>query len=174
MKQNPDLSENASPLSTAARLDGHEVAAHPALRAWRTQGFTLIEMLIVVAIIGMIATFVGGQVLSKFDKAKVDSTKIQMRQLSVVLDDYRRECNRYPTADQGLQALLTAPTSEPKCKNYNPDGYLKGNKVPHDAWDGEFQYQSDGNKFTLISLGRDGKEGGEGLDADINSDELDK
>lgn len=135
-------------------------------------GFTLTELLIVVAIIGMIATFVGQNVISKFGKAKVDSTKIQMRNLGTVLDDFKRECGFYPTSEQGLDALITKPTVGRECKNYDPEGYIKGKKIPKDGWDNNFDYQSDGNKYVLKSLGNDAAEGGTGNDADISSEEL--
>lgn len=136
------------------------------------QGFTLTELLIVVAIIGMIGTFVAQNVISKYGKAKVDSTKIQMRNLGTVLDDFKRECGFYPTTDQKLDALVTKPTSGRECKNYDPEGYIKGKKIPKDGWNNDFIYDSDGNKYSLKSLGNDNAEGGAGNDADINSDEL--
>jgi len=133
-------------------------------------GFTLIEMLIVIALIGMMATFVGLNVIKHYDQAKVDTTKIQIKQLETVLDDFRRVCNQYPTTDQGLDALAHKPTSGPDCKNYDPDGFVK--KVPQDAWGHDFVFVSDGNKYTIKSLGADGQEGGDGFNADISSDDL--
>lgn len=135
------------------------------------RGFTLTEMLIVVAIIALIGTFVTGNVISKFGKAKVDSTKIQIKNLGVVLDDFKRECGFYPTTDQGLDALLAKPTSGRDCKNYDPEGYIKGKAVPKDGWSNDFVYESDGNKYVLRSLGADGQEGGQGNDADISSED---
>ena len=133
-------------------------------------GFTLMEMLIVIALIGLMGSFVAVKVMDRFDKAKVDSTKIQMKQLGVILEDFRRVCGFYPTTDQGLDALVKKPDGRP-CPNYEPEGFVK--KVPNDAWDRPFTYMSDGNKYQLKSLGRDGQEGGEGYDKDITSDELD-
>lgn len=135
------------------------------------QGFTLMEMLIVIALIGLMGSFVAVKVMDRFDKAKVDSTKIQMKQLGVILEDFRRVCGFYPTTDQGLDALVTKPTAGRACQNYEPEGFVK--KVPKDSWDRDFIYTSDGNKYQIKSLGRDGQEGGEGYDKDINSDELD-
>lgn len=135
-------------------------------------GFTLTEMLIVVALIGILMTIVVGNISGKFNKAKVDTTKIKMRQLAVVLDDFKRDCNFYPTTDQGLDALINKPSGGRDCKNYNPEGYLKGKTAPKDGWDNDFTYESDGSKFVLRSLGNDGKEGGDGNDKDISSDEL--
>src|SRR6476469_6330269 len=87
------------------------------------EGFTLTEMLIVVAIIGMIGTFAVSKIISQYNKAKVDSTKIQIRNLATLLDNYRLDCNFYPTTDQGLDALVTKPTGGRECKNYNSEGY---------------------------------------------------
>ena len=136
-----------------------------------TDGFTLVEMLIVIALIGMIGTFVIGNLSSKFQRAKVDATKIQIKQLGVILDDFRRECGFYPTTEQGLDALINKPVGR-ECKNYDPEGYLKGKKLPKDGFNNDFIYESDGNKYMLKSLGNDGKEGGEGVDKDITSDDV--
>jgi general secretion pathway protein G len=133
-------------------------------------GFTLTEMLIVVAIIAMIGTFAVGKIQGAYNKAKVDSTKIQIRNLSTLLDNYRLDCNFYPTTDQGLDALVQKPTAGRECKNYNPEGYAK--KIPKDGWGNDFIFESDGNKFTIKSLGQDGQEGGEGNAADITSDNI--
>lgn len=135
-------------------------------------GFSLIEMLIVIALIGLVATFVGQNVIRRFDESKVNATKIQIRQLGVILDDFKRVCSFYPTTDQGLDALIHAPQGR-ECKNYDPEGFIKDKKVPKDAWNNDFVYMSDGNKYTIKSLGADGKEGGEGFSKDINSDDMD-
>jgi len=134
-------------------------------------GFTLTEMLIVIALIGIIMTLVSGNIIGKFNSAKVDSTKIQMKQLGVILDDFNRVCGFYPTTDQGLDALIKAPSGR-ECKNYDPDGFIKGGKVPKDGWGNDFMYESDGGKYKLISLGGDNKPGGEGNDKDLSSDEI--
>lgn len=134
-------------------------------------GFTLIEMMIVMAIIALIAGFVGTKIMRRFDEAKVSSTKIQIKQLSVILDDFRRVCGFYPTTEQGLDALVKAPTGGRQCKNYDPEGFMK--RVPQDAWNRDFVFISDGNKYVIKSLGADGKEGGDGIDKDISSDDVD-
>ncbi|RYZ63853.1 MAG: type II secretion system protein GspG [Proteobacteria bacterium] len=139
--------------------------------ARNTQAFTLTELLIVIAILGMLATFVGGTVINKFNRAKVDSTKIQIKNLGVVLDDFRRECGFYPTGDQGLDALIHKPSTGRECKNYDPEGYMKNKSIPKDAWTNDFIYESDGNKYVIRSMGSDGKEGGEDLDKDISSED---
>jgi general secretion pathway protein G len=136
------------------------------------RGFTLIEMMIVIAIIGLIMGLVGLQVTKKLDESRVSTTKIQIKQLGTVLDDFRRVCGFYPTTEQGLDALLKAPSGR-ECRNYDPEGFLKSKNVPRDAWDGEFMYESDGNKYKLRSLGSDRLEGGEGVNKDISSEDAD-
>lgn len=135
-------------------------------------GFTLVEMLIVIAIIGVIMTIIGTNVISRFDRAKVDSTKIQMKQLQTVLDQFRIDCGFYPTTDQGLEALISKPGGR-ECRNYDPSGYLNKKEVPKDSFGFEFEYTSDGNNYEIISRGSDGVEGGEGNNADISSNDLD-
>jgi len=104
-------------------------------------------------------------------KAKVDATKVQMKQLGNVLDLYRQECGTYPTTEQGLDALLNEPASEPKCTNYDKEGYLKEKKIPGDGFGNPFLYESDGSKYVLISLGADKKEGGADENRDLRSDQ---
>ncbi len=135
-------------------------------------GFTLTEMLIVIALIALVGSFVGVNVMSRYNRSKVDSTKIQLKQLGVILDDFRRECGFYPSTEQGLDALVKKPTGGRECKNYDPEGYIKGGRVPKDGWDNDFGYESDGSKYVIISYGDDQKAGGDGLAKDIRSDEL--
>ena len=92
-------------------------------------GFTLIEMMIVMAIIALLGSFVTTKIIRRFDQAKVDATKIQIKQLLLVLDDFRRVCGFYPTTEQGLDALIKAPVGR-ECKNYDPEGFLSSKKVP--------------------------------------------
>ena len=134
------------------------------------RGFTLTEMLIVVAIIAMIGTFAVGKSMSQYNRAKVDSTKIQIRNLATLLDNFRLDCNYYPTTDQGLESLVAKPTGGRDCKNYNPEGYAK--KVPNDGWGNAFIYESDGTKFVIKSLGQDGAPDGSENNADITSDTI--
>ena len=135
------------------------------------KGFTLTEMLIVIAIIALIGTLVTGQVFNRYNKARAEATKVQIRQLGTILDQYRLDCGFYPNTDQGLEALIEAPTSGQKCRSYDPEGYIKDRKVPKDGFDNDFVYLSDGKSYEIRSLGQDGKEGGEGLDKDLSSKE---
>lgn len=150
------------------RLTSRRRSGQPKKRA---DGFTLIEMMIVMAIMALVAGFVVTKVMKRYDESKVSATKIQIKQMGTILDDFRRICGFYPTTEQGLDALVSAPTTGRQCKNYDPDGFLK--KVPQDAFGNDFVYISDGNKYVIKSLGADGKEGGEGIDKDISSEDLD-
>lgn len=136
------------------------------------EGFTLTEILIVMAVIGLLAGILVPNILGKFDQAKVDSTKIQIRQLATALDDYKRVCNLYPTTEQTLDALVAAPTAGRVCKNYPAEGFIKEKKMLKDAWDENFMYESDGRKYVIKSYGDDFVEGGEGTAKDISSDNL--
>jgi len=138
------------------------------------QGFTLTEMLIVIALIALVGTFVTTNVISKYQTSKVNATKIQMKQLGVILDDFKRECGFYPSNDQGLDALVKKPTAGRECKSYDPEGYIKGGKIPKDGFGNDFLYTAEGAKYEIKSLGNDNAEGGEGPDADISSNDLDK
>ncbi|MCC7442632.1 MAG: type II secretion system major pseudopilin GspG [Bdellovibrionales bacterium] len=134
------------------------------------QGFTLTEMLIVIALIGGVMALVGTQLIGRYQRARVDSTKIQIKQLQTVLNQFQLDCGFFPDTDQGLDALAAKPTGR-ECKNYDPAGYVQGGRVPKDGFNNDFLYESDGRKYEIISLGGDGKEGGEGIDADISSNE---
>jgi len=112
-------------------------------------------------------SFVGTNVMKRYDESKLSATKIQIRQLGVILDDFRRVCGRYPTTDEGMDALIKAsPTLQ--CKNYDPEGFIKDKKIPKDPWDKEYDYSSDGNKYVIKSIGAK-----ERLNKDVDSDHLD-
>jgi len=136
------------------------------------KGMTLIEILIVIALIAMVGTFATVSIMGKFDRAKVDSTKIQMRNLGTILDLFKQSCGFYPMTDQGLDALITKPANGRQCTNYDPEGYLKAKRPPQDGWNRDFIYTSDGNTYLIKSLGADAAEGGDKTNADISSDEI--
>ena len=135
-------------------------------------GFSLIELMIVIGILGLLIGLVGPKLISNFDKAKVDTTRVQMKQLATVLKNFRLDCGQYPTTEQNLDALISKPTGGAECKNYAPGGYVD-KKVPKDAWDKDFLYTSDGNTFEIKSLGADRKEGGVDYNADITVTDTD-
>lgn len=136
------------------------------------QGMSLIEILIALTLLALAGTFVGGRVFENLQEGKVQTAKIQMKSLSDRLKEFRRDCNFFPTTEMGLDALIEKPTGGRDCKRYAPGGYIDGGRIPLDPWDAEYIYESDGRSFTIISLGADNAEGGEGVDADINSNDL--
>ena len=135
-------------------------------------GFSLIELMIVIGILGMLIGLIGPKLISSFDRAKVDTTKVQMKQLATTLKNFRLDCGSYPTTDQGLEALVSKPTQGGDCKNYAPGGYVD-KKVPKDAWDQDFLYSSDGNTFEIKTLGADKKPGGADYNADVTVSDQD-
>ena len=136
------------------------------------QGFSLIEVLVVVVIMGMLIGLIGPNVLGQVDRARVTTAKSDIASLSQALDMYKLDNHLYPTTDQRLEALVSRPQSSPEPRNWNPEGYIKGNKLPLDPWDGEYVYMSpgeDNRPYELLSLGADARSGGEGYAADISS-----
>jgi general secretion pathway protein G len=138
------------------------------------RGFTLIEVLVVVFILGILAALVAPKMLGRTDDAKIAETKLQMKSLETALKLYKLDNGVYPTTDQGLEALVTKPETEPIPKKYKDEGYLEKNKIPKDAWGNSFVYIAPGTRgdFDIISYASDGKPGGEGKDADIKSWEI--
>ena len=133
-------------------------------------GFTLIEILIVVVILGVLGAVVVPQLLDRPDQARVAAAKSDIRQLSSALDLYRLDNFNYPTTDQGLQALVTRPSGTPEAPNWNPDGYVRHNL--QDPWGTPYVYANEGTNFEVISYGQDRAQGAEGLAADISSNDL--
>jgi general secretion pathway protein G len=132
----------------------------------RSKGFTLIEVMVVVAILGILAAIVMTNVVGKDDQARVTAAKTGLAQISNALEMYKLDNHRYPSTDEGLDALVT---QKPSAKNFPNGGYLKGG-MPKDPWGNPFQYitpGSGGHAYDVYSLGADGVEGGEGNDADI-------
>ena len=136
------------------------------------QGFSFIEVMVVIIILGLLSSIVGVYLFDAAEKAKVDATKTQIRGLETALDLYRLHNSRYPTSEQGLRALLKKPELGVIPKNWNGP-YLRGNNLPRDGWGNKYNYiSSNGRNFEIISLGADGIDGGTDLDADINSTKI--
>ena len=133
-------------------------------------GFTLIEILIVVVILGILGAVVVPNILSRPDTARVQAAQTDLRALSQTLEIYRLDNFQYPSSEQGLESLIDRPSGVPEPKNWNPEGYLK--KLPTDPWGSPYLYEKAGSSYSLISLGADGQEGGEGFDADIRLNDL--
>ena len=139
------------------------------------KGMTLIEIMVVITILGLIATVVTVNVMGRLDEARVSTAKTQIKALESALDNFRRDNGFYPSTEQGLKALIEAPTSGRVPKSYPKGGYLKGGKVPQDPWRTDYIYYSPGiygHDYELISHGADGQEGGEDSDADVKSWEI--
>lgn len=134
----------------------------------RLAGFTLLEMLVVLVIIGLIASLVGPRLFSRVDASKVQVAETQVRMLRGAVETYRLEVGALPSVDQGLDALVTAPGTEPERSRWR--GPYLDEAVPLDPWNNPYTYSipgADGLPFALYSLGADGKPGGEGNDADV-------
>lgn len=135
------------------------------------KGFTLIELLIVITILGILATIAGPRVLSQRDKAKVAKVRVELNVFKQALEQYSLDNGDYPTTEQGLQALWEPPTIPPEATNWDPDGYIDRPNF-NDPWGNPYVYRYPGTHerfpFDLYSLGKDGKEGGTGYDADIS------
>ena len=136
----------------------------------RERGFTLIEIMAVVLIIGLLSTLVGLAIFPQIDKARVSTTRTQLNMLDGALEAYRMDNANFPTTEQGLIALVNPP---PEARNAQAGGYLRERRVPQDPWGHPFQYEFPGSHNThaydLWSFGADGNPGGDGVDADIGN-----
>jgi general secretion pathway protein G len=134
----------------------------------REAGLTLIEMIVVLAIIAIVAVMIVPNVIGRPDEARATTTKSNLRTISAALKMYRLDNGDYPTTEQGLVALAKKPTTEPVPRNWSGEGYLA--ETPVDAWGHPYIYKSPGaaGGFDLMSYGKDGKPGGDGVDADLS------
>jgi len=139
------------------------------------RGFTLIEIMVVVIILGILATYVVPKIMGRPDEAKQVKARLDIASLESALKLYRLDNGVYPSTEQGLQALIESPETEPLPKKWHKGGYLEKSRVPADPWGSEYVYLSPGAQgdFDIISYGADGVPGGEDMDRDINSWELD-
>lgn len=133
------------------------------------QGFTLIEVMVVVVILGILAALVVPRVLSRPDEARIVAARQDIGALSQALKLYRLDNQVYPTTEQGLQALVEKPTTQPAAPNWKTGGYV--DRLPKDPWGRDYRYLSPGvrGEIDVFSLGRDGEPGGEASDADIGT-----
>jgi general secretion pathway protein G len=138
-----------------------------ALRRALQAGFTLIELMVVLVIIGVLAALIVPNVLDRADDARVTAARTDVTNLMQALKLYKLDNHRYPTGEQGLQALVSKPTSGPAPVNWKP--YLE--KLPNDPWGRPYQYLNPGLKgeVDVMSFGADGQSGGEGVNADVGS-----
>jgi general secretion pathway protein G len=138
----------------------------------RDSGFTLIEILVVIVILGILAALVMPRVLERPDEARVIAAKSDIATVMSALKLYRLDNQRYPTTEQGLAALVARPTQPPVPSNWKPNGYLE--RLPKDPWGNPYQYLNPGlrGEIDVYSFGADGQPGGAGIDADIGSWDL--
>ncbi len=135
-------------------------------------GFTLIELMVVIVIIGLLASIVVPRLMDAAGEGRISTAKVQIRQLETGLKLFKLKHGFYPSTDQGLEALISAPGSGRIPENYPRGGYLESLEVPDDPWGNEYIYESPGSHgfdYEIVSLGADGISGGEDENADIES-----
>lgn len=140
----------------------------------REAGFTLIELMVVIVILGLLAGLILPRFIGQSDTAKQQAARTQMALLESALKLYKLDNGSYPSTEQGLKALVEPPAVGNLPKNWRKGGYLEKGKVPKDPWGNDFVYLSPGSHgdFDLSCLGKDGEAGGEGVDQDINNWEV--
>ena len=138
------------------------------------QGFTLIEIMVVLVILGILAGLIVPRIIGRPDEARRMKAKIQIQSLETALQLYKLDTGNYPGTEQGLQALVEAPATGELAKSWREGGYLEKGKVPMDPWGNDYIYLSPGTRgdFDLISYGADGTGGGDGKNEDINNWDL--
>ncbi len=136
-------------------------------------GFTMIELMAMLIIIGLLATLVVTKVATKIDQARVTTTKANLKILHSAVNQFKMDTGRFPTEEEGLMALVEQPSD---VMRYEPGGYLETTEIAKDGWGNEFIYElmpETGKPFVIKSFGADGEEGGEGNDADLYSTDAD-
>jgi general secretion pathway protein G len=133
------------------------------------KGFTMVELMAILIIIGLLATLVVTKVADKIDQARVTTTKANLKALHSAINQFKMDTGRFPTEDEGLKALIEQPSD---VITYAPGGYLETTEIPKDAWGRDYIYElnpESGKPFVIKSYGADGEEGGEGYNADLLS-----
>lgn len=133
------------------------------------RGFTIAEVMAVLVILGFLFALVGKNVVQHIEKARVITTKANLKELHNAVKQFKMDTGRYPTDEEGLSALIEQPSD---VENFPADGYIDEVEIPTDAWNHEFiyeRYPESGKAFCITSFGADGEEGGEGHDADLRS-----
>lgn len=136
-----------------------------------SRGFTLIEIMVVIVILSLLAVLVGPKIIGRSDDAKIADAKVQIRNLETALKLYKLDSGNFPDTEQGLQALVSKPTTGKIPNNYKAEGYLENKTLPKDPWGADYVYLSPGEHgdYDLYSFGADGVRGGEGKNADIEN-----
>ena len=140
----------------------------------KEKGFSFLELMVVVVILGILATYIAPKFMGRTDDARSVKAKVDIGGLELALDLYKLDNNDYPTTEQGLLALVEKPSTEPVPLNWKSEGYLKKNIIPTDPWGRPYLYLSPGihGEYDIISYGADGAPGGEGKNKDVNSWEI--
>lgn len=135
------------------------------------RGFTLLEIIVVVFILSLLAAIVAPKIIGRTDDARITEAKVQIKNFETALKLFKLDNSFYPTTEQGLEALVEKPVAGQTPQKYREGGYLEQKKIPLDPWSNPYIYISPGihGDFDIISYGADGKEGGEGKNADIDS-----
>ncbi|HUN94445.1 MAG TPA: type II secretion system major pseudopilin GspG [Burkholderiaceae bacterium] len=169
------VSPFAAPAPRSPLRDPVAAACLPGLvrggRRALARGFTLIEIMVVITILGILAALIVPRVVGRTDDARISAAKQDIASLMQALKLYRLDNGRYPTTEQGLRSLIERPTTEPMPTNWKQGGYLDRSSVPKDPWGNEYIYLNPGThgEIDVMSYGRDGQPGGEGPDADIGN-----
>jgi general secretion pathway protein G len=141
-----------------------------ASRMAHMKGFTLIEIMVVVVILGILGALIVPNIIGRPDEARVTAARADIQQVGNSLELYRLDNGVYPSSDQGLDALVAEPAGFPEPRNWNPQGYLK--RLPVDPWGEPYLYYNEDRTIEVYSFGADRKDGGEGIDADIRLSEI--
>jgi general secretion pathway protein G len=151
--------------------DDDHMSTMKSLRPSRTRGFTLIEIMVVITILGILAALIVPRVVGRTDDARIAAARQDIASVMQALKLYRLDNGRYPTTEQGLQALITKPSTEPVPMNWKQGGYLERSSVPRDPWGQPYQYLNPGlrGEIDVFSFGADAQSGGQNTDADIGS-----
>jgi len=149
--------------------------AKPYLKRLNSFGFTLIELMVVIVILGILAGLIVPRLMGRPDEAKQLKARMQIESIETALKLYRLDTGMYPDTEQGLQALIEKPETGTIPKKWRQDGYLEKGKLPKDPWKNDFIYLSPGihGDHDIISYGADGVQGGDGKNKDINNWEID-
>lgn len=119
------------------------------------KGFSLVEILVALTLLGIAGTFVAGKIFQSFEEGQIQAASIQMNGFKSQLQEFRRRCGFYPTTEQALDALVAKPEGGRDCKRYPPEGFVDGSEIPNDPWDTPYEYVLENNKPNIISAGPD-------------------
>jgi len=168
------ISESVNIVLNINRKNGEETMSMLKIMKTDSRGFTLIELMVVIIILGVLAIYIGPKIMGRPEEAKQVKARVDISALETALKLYKLDSGVYPTTDQGLQALIEKPETGNVPRKWRDGGYLEKNRVPKDPWGNEFVFLSPGahGDFDIISYGSDGVPGGETQNKDINSWEI--